>query len=98
MPDMSAFDAIVIVLDSDDFPSASCAALPAWLSSIPPEQASRAQIVVDHCDPISVCRRPTTEAELECLICNRLRALNSFKNVSEEQVTSKFKLKRHTGR
>ena len=63
LPDLSAFHAVILVVDLKAFPPESCPELPSWLSSIPAEQASRSLIAVDSCDAIALCKRPSTEAE-----------------------------------
>lgn len=88
MPDLSAFDATILVLDSTSFPVGSSPALPPWLSSIPVQQASKSLIAVDNCDAMTICKRRSTEAELENLICVRLKDVDSFKNVNTTQVKS----------
>ena len=87
MQDMSDFDAVILVMDGNYFPSGSCPALPPWLSSIPLKQAARAIVVVDNFDARTVCERSSAELELERFICARLQALAGFRHVDAKQVT-----------
>ena len=88
LPDLSAFDAIILVLDIKAFLPEGITNLPTWLSSIPVELASRSLIAVDSCDALTVCKRSSPDKELETMISNRLRlGLDSFRSTDANQVT-----------